>query len=94
MERTRSSFRVKRSMNGGLVAGIDLSEGESMVALVSPTRGVCERFSFHMDEDGYSLFASKVPKDARVAFEASGMAYPFHRALRRLGYGDITVAHP
>lgn len=83
---------MKRSMNDGLVAGFDLSVRESMVALVSPTCGVCERFSFRMDEDGYSLLASRIPKDAKIAFEASGMAYPFHRALRRSGYGDVTVA--
>jgi len=31
---------------------------------------VTYRFSFQMNDEGYSLFASIVPKDARVAFEA------------------------
>jgi len=29
----------------------------------------------------------------RIAFEATGMAYPVSRALKRFGY-DVTVAHP
>jgi transposase len=35
-----------------------------------------------------------VPKDARVAFESTIMAYPIMRALKMHGYGDVTVAHP
>ena len=51
-----------------------------------------------MNEEGYSLFASRVLKDARIdariAFEPTIMAYPISRALRMHGYSDITVAHP
>jgi hypothetical protein len=47
-----------------------------------------------MNEEAYSLFASMVPKDARIAFESTIMAYPISRALRKHGYSDITVAHP
>ena len=47
-----------------------------------------------MNEEGYSLFASRVLKDARIAFESTIMAYPISRALRMYGYNDITVAHP
>jgi len=36
---------------------------------------------------------NKVPKDARVAFEATRVAYPVWRVLKGLRYGDITVAH-
>ena len=46
-----------------------------------------------MTEEGYALFSGRVPKDARVAFEATSMAYPFSRMLREHGYGDVTVAH-
>jgi transposase len=46
-----------------------------------------------MDEEGYEFFARRVPKDARIAFEATGIAYPVYRRLRSLGYNDITVAH-
>ena len=47
-----------------------------------------------MNEEGYSFFASRVPRNARVAFEATTMAYPVDRTLKGLGYGDVTVAHP
>lgn len=45
-----------------------------------------------MNEEGYAFFASRVPKDARVAFESTIMAYAISRALRGRGYRDITVA--
>jgi transposase len=47
-----------------------------------------------MNEEGYALFSSRVPKDTRLAFEATTMAYPFARSLKELGYEDVTVAHP
>jgi len=78
------------------VLGVDLGDSSSMATLLSPMNGsmVQEMFPFPMDDKGYSLFSSKVPKDARIAFEATGMAYPFSRRLREMGYSDITVAHP
>ena len=51
-------------------------------------------FNFPMNEEGYRTFAERVPKDTRIWFEATGMAYPVYRRLRELGYEDITVAHP
>ena len=53
-----------------------------------------EQFSFTMNADGYKAFSEKIPKDVRIAFEASGSAYSVDRNLRNLGYSDITVAHP
>jgi len=88
----RSSFGC-RNMNN-VVAGIDLGDSVSAVAVLSPNGDVTDRFSFPMDDEGYSLFSSRVPKDARIAFEALGTAYPFSRTLMELGYQSITVAHP
>ena len=53
-----------------------------------------DQFSFTMNADGYKAFSEKIPKDVRIAFEASGSAYSVDRNLRNLGYSDITVAHP
>ena len=47
-------------------------------------------FSFSMGDDGMALFAENVPRDARIAFEASIMAYPLSHSLMSLGYSDIT----
>lgn len=78
------------------VLGVDLGDSESVATLLSPMNGsvVQDAFSFSMDDEGYSIFSSKVPKDARIACEATSEAYPFTRKLRELGYSDITVAHP
>lgn len=78
------------------VLGVDLGDSESVATMLSPMNGsiVQEAFSFSMDDEGYSLFSSKVPKDARIACEATSEAYPFTRRLRATGYQDITVAHP
>ncbi len=77
------------------VVGVDLGDSNSVSTMLSPMNGsiVQETFSFSMDDAGYSLFLSKIPKDARIAFEALGMAYPFSRRLTEMGYSDITVAH-
>ena len=53
-----------------------------------------DQFSFTMNADGYKAFSEKIPKDVRIAFEASGSSYSVDRNLRNLGYSDITVAHP
>ena len=86
--------RVKVGKMNMMVAGIDLGDRESLATVLSPIGDVADRFSFPMNEEGYSLFASRVPKDARIAFESTIMAYPISRALRGHGYSDITVAHP
>ncbi len=93
MKRKRRA-RVRVGKMNSIVAGIDLGDRESLTTVLSPIGDVADCFSFPMNEEGYAFFASRVPKDARVAFESTIMAYPISRALRGLGYGDITVAHP
>ena len=77
------------------VVGVDLGGSTSVATTLSPMDGsvVQETFSFSMDDEGYLLFSRKVPGNARIAFEATSMAYPFSRRLRELGYHDITAAH-
>jgi transposase len=77
-----------------LVAGIDLGDRESLTTVLSPIGDVTDQFTFPMNEEGYAYFAKRVPKEARVAFESTIMAYPIMRALRGHGYVDVTVAHP
>jgi hypothetical protein len=72
-EERRSSRRISFGcMMMSVVAGIDLGDSESMVTVLSPTGDATDRFSFPMDCDGYSLFAGRVPRNARVTFEAAG----------------------
>jgi transposase len=88
-KRKKTSFR---SMNH-TVAGVDLGDTQNVVTVLSPAGDVMDKFTFHMDDGGYLEFADRVPKHARVAFEATGMAYPMYRAFRGCGY-DVTVVHP
>lgn len=76
------------------VVGIDLGEKESYVTYMLPNGDIKEAFKFSMNGDGYREFAAKIPKETRIAFEASGSAYTVSGTLRKLGYSDITVAHP
>jgi transposase len=76
------------------VVGVDLGGSTSVATVLSPMDGsVVETFSFSMDDEGYALFSRRVPGNARIAFEATSMAYPFSRRLREMGYQDITAAH-
>jgi len=77
-----------------IVAGIDLGDSESLATMLSPLGDVVKKFSLKMNDVGLALLAGNVPKDARIALEATMMAYPFSRSLRSIGYSDITVAHP
>ena len=86
--------RVKACKMNSIVAGIDLGDRESLTTVLSPIGDVTDRFTFPMNEEGYAYFANRVPKEARVAFESTIMAYPIMRALREHGYTDVTVAHP
>jgi len=86
--------KVKGCKMNSIVAGIDLGDRESLTTVLSPIGDVTDRFTFPMSEEGYAYFANRVPKEARVAFESTIMAYPIMRALRGHGYTDITVAHP
>jgi len=54
-----------------IVAGIDLGDRESLTTVLSPIGDVADRFSFPMNEEGYAYFASRVPKEARIAFEST-----------------------
>jgi len=93
MRADRKRMKKVGRMNS-IVAGIDLGDRESLATVLSPMGDVADRFTFPMNEEGYTLFAGRVPKDARVAFESTIMAYPISRALRTRGYMDVTVAHP
>jgi transposase len=92
--RMKRRVRVKVGKMNSIVAGIDLGDRESLTTVLSPIGNVTDRFSFPMNEEGYAFFASRVPKEARVAFESTIMAYPIMRALKTHGYFDVTVAHP
>jgi transposase len=72
--------------------GIDLGETTSYATIWEDERG--ETFPFPMTSEGYALLKQKLRADARIVFESSGTAYPFHRQLRELGFENITVAHP
>jgi hypothetical protein len=91
-DRNRGNLKVGR-MNS-IVTGMDLGDRESLATVLSPIGDVTDRFTFPMSEEGYAFFASRVSKDAKVAFESTIMAYPISRALKMHGYSDITVAHP
>ena len=86
--------KVKGCKMNSIVAGIDLGDRESLTTVLSPIGDVADRFSFPMSEEGYAYFANRVPKEARIAFESTIMAYPIMRALRIHGFSDVTVAHP
>jgi len=90
----KKSRKTKGYGMNSIVAGIDLGDRESLATVLSPIGDVADRFTFPMNEEGYAFFASRVPKNARVAFESTIMAYPISRALRTHGYNDVTVAHP
>jgi molecular chaperone DnaK (HSP70) len=86
-------IKNNRNMNSPVV-GIDIGEEKSVVTYLSPEGDVKDNFEFTMNNDGYREFASRIPMETRIAFEASGSAYVVDRTLRKLGYCDITVAHP
>ncbi len=94
MRADRSVGKVKGCKLNSIVAGVDLGDRESLATVLSPMGDVADRFTFPMNEEGYAYFAGRVPKDTRVAFESTIMAYPISRALRTRGYMDVTVAHP
>ena len=76
-----------------IVARIDLGEKESNATYMPPDGKIKEGFKFPMNRAGYSEFRKRIPLETRIAFEASGSAYVVSRALKDLGYNDITVAH-
>ncbi len=84
---------LNKNMNSPAV-GIDIGESESVAHFVSASGDTLEHFSFKMNDEGFNEFKKKIPVNARIAFEASGLAYPVLKKLQNLGYVDITVAHP
>ena len=66
------------------VVGIDLGEKESVATYLLPDGTEKDRFTFTMDIPDYNRFSEKIPKDVRIAFEASGSAYVVDRNLKRL----------
>ena len=59
--------KAKDCKMNSIVAGIDLGDRESLATVLSPIGDVADRFTFPMNEEGYAFFASRVPKNARVA---------------------------
>ena len=84
--------RVPRVTEHMPTVGIDLGEASSHATIFANKKA--ETFEFPMNPEGYALLKARIPSDARIAFESSGTAYPFHRQLRELGFTDITIAHP
>src|SRR5579875_2355483 len=91
----KTTINITGAMTNKTSCGIDLADEVSEATVFSPVGDMVGRFSFPTDEAGFSaIFATKVPKEARIGFEACTMAYPVSRILKALGYDDITVAHP
>lgn len=53
--------------------------------MLSSNGEVVDKFSLATNDEGYAVFASRVPKDARIVFEATVMAYPYLGRLRNMG---------
>ena len=83
-----------RRRMGTAAVGIDVGEEQSETTYLSSEGDVIDQFSFSMNPEGYAEFARRIPAGARIAFEASGMAYSVSKTLKGLGYPDLTVAHP
>ncbi len=85
--------RIRRGMNSA-IAGIDIGEMKSDACYLAPDGDVRDQFEFSMNPEGFDEFVSRVPRETRIAFEASGLAYMVSGKLRDLGYCDITIAQP
>jgi hypothetical protein len=69
-KRKKKTVPIRRDMSSdSLIAGIDLGDSASLATLLTPRGDVADRFCFQMNDEGYTLFANKVPRDARLAFE-------------------------
>ncbi|MCL4448033.1 MAG: IS110 family transposase [Thermoplasmatales archaeon] len=82
-----------KSMNSSVV-GIDVGEEKSDACYLSPAGDVLDQFNFQMTDAGWNELASRIPRETRIAFEASGLAYVVSKKFAELGYLDVTVAHP
>ena len=61
---------------------------------MSPDGEIKEGFKFPMNKEGYTQFRKKILIETGIAFDASVSVYAVSKALKDLGYNDITVAHP
>ncbi len=59
-----------QNMNS-FVVRIDIGEEKSVATYLSPDGEVKDNFEFTMNNDGYREFASRIPMETRIAFEAS-----------------------
>lgn len=83
----------RSKMPNNMACGIDIGDAASLASVYSASGELLDRFSFEMNSGGYELASKRVPMEARIACEATGMTYPLVRALE--GYGhDVTVANP
>ncbi|MDG6939301.1 MAG: IS110 family transposase [Nitrososphaerota archaeon] len=80
-------------MPNSMACGIDIGDSTSLASVYSPSGELVDRFEFEMNSKGYEFASMRVPKEARIACEATGMTYPLVRALEGYGY-DVTVANP
>lgn len=90
-------MKGRKSITGnvsGSAVGIDIGEPSSAVTYLSPNGEILDNFSFDMDDTGYDEFRNRIPANARIAFEATGLAHVVMKRLRSFGYADITIAHP
>ena len=76
------------------VAGIDIGEEKGVATCLSSDEDLREHFTFGMNPEGCADFAKRIPRETRIAFDASGSAYAVSISLCALGYRDLTVAHP
>ncbi|MDA8054570.1 MAG: hypothetical protein M0Z77_02820 [Thermoplasmatales archaeon] len=67
-------MKDNRGNMNNYVVGIDIGEKESVVIYMSPSGDTLDHISFEMNDNGYNQFRRKVPSEARIAFEASGLA--------------------
>jgi hypothetical protein len=71
-------------------------EGESVATVLSQAGDVVRSFSFDMNEEGYKSFNDVIPKEANLAFEATGHGVPKHSGHSEIWVTERhrTVAHP
>jgi transposase len=79
-------------MTNPTVAGVDLGDSMGLTTVLSPSGDLIGRFTFQMKEEGYRLLPDRLPENAKIACEATGMVYQFFRAMTKFGY-DVTPAN-
>ena len=80
-------------MPNSMACGIDIGDSTSLASVYSRSGELVDRFEFDMNSEGYASASKRVPREARIACEATLMTYPLVRALE--GYGhSVTVANP